>query len=201
MENPRSGNKYDRALGPWAAENGCFSAGAYFDLDKWLSWLAAVPVEQKRSCLFAPAPDVVGDAAASAIRAIPVLQLIRQLGYKAAFVAQDGLTENTCPWHLFDVLFIGGTTEFKLSQQAWVLTQCAKQQCKWVHMGRVNSRDRLRLAYSWGCNSVDGTKLAFGQDVNIVQLISWLDELRSSPSLISTRHRTSRFSSTGGFFS
>jgi hypothetical protein len=37
-----------------------------------------------------------------------------RLGYPAAFVAQDRWDETATPWDEFDVLFVGGSTEFKL---------------------------------------------------------------------------------------
>lgn len=35
------------------------------------------------------------------------------LGYPAALVAQDGLTDATTPWSDLDVLFLGGSTAWK----------------------------------------------------------------------------------------
>lgn len=42
------------------------------------------------------------------------------------------------------------------------------------HMGRVNTRGRIRDAAMDGYDSVDGTGLAFGPDRNLPQLLSWL---------------------------
>ncbi|MEU9291279.1 hypothetical protein AB0D57_43345 [Streptomyces sp. NPDC048275] len=52
-----------------------------------------------------------------------------------------------------------------------------------VHMGRVNSRRRLRLAQAFGCTSCDGTYLAFGPDTNRPRLLAWMNELRAIPTL------------------
>lgn len=59
----------------------------------------------------------------------------------------------------------------------------AKRRGKHVHMGRVNSLRRLRFARDIGCDSVDGTFLGFGPDVNIVRLQRWLDDIERQPSL------------------
>jgi hypothetical protein len=80
------------------------------------------------------------------------------------------------PWDEFDVLFLGGSTEWKLGEAAAALTAEAKSRGKHVHMGRVNSRKRYRYARSIGCDSVDGTYLVFGPTVNLPKLLSWLEE-------------------------
>lgn len=180
MLTPQMGNAVDTAAGPWAADNGCFTRPERFDLEKYLVWLDA---REPRTCLFATAPDVVGDAALTFHKSLPVLPMIRELGYPAALVAQDGLEALSVPWEVFDVLFIGGSTEWKLGDAARDLTAEAKARGKWVHMGRVNSLLRLRLAESWGVDSTDGTFLAFAPDQNTPRLLGWLDELQMQPML------------------
>lgn len=51
-------------------------------------------------------------------------------------------------------------------------------------MGRVNSRSRLKIAEWFGCDSADGTYLAYGPDKNLPKLLKWLDELDGTPSLL-----------------
>lgn len=155
----------------WCADNGCFGKG-YVGDEKWWAWLEAHATESA-TCAFATAPDVVGDAGATLARSLPWLPKIRALGYPAAFVAQDGLEDLSVPWDEFDVLFIGGSTEWKLGRHARALIREAKARGKWVHMGRVNSAQRYRYAEHIGCDSVDGTYLTFGPDVNLPTLLSW----------------------------
>jgi hypothetical protein len=50
-------------------------------------------------------------------------------------------------------------------------------------MGRVNSLKRFRAARSMGCDSVDGTYLTFGPDINLPKLLSWLDDSETAPML------------------
>ena len=181
LVTPQMGNRLDYAAGPWAIDNGCFTLGARFDLRIYFFFLN----DRRRHahhCLFAPAPDVVGDAAATLVRSRPVLARIRGYGFKAAFVAQDGLTDP--PWDEFDALFIGGSTEFKLSHQARDLVDAANARGKWTHMGRVNSETRLRTAAMWGCNSADGTFLKFAPDTNVPRLLAWLDSLNRQPEMV-----------------
>lgn len=155
----------------WCADNGSFS-------DKWdeATWWAFLTdnVHRAATCLFAVAPDVVGDAAGTLAKSAPWMPKIRALGYPVAFVAQDGLEAMPVPWDDFDCLFIGGTTEWKLGPHARTLAAEAKRHGKWVHMGRVNSERRYRYAADIGCDSADGTYLTFGPDVNLPRLLAWV---------------------------
>lgn len=173
IDTPAQGNKRPHGV-VWVADNGCFGKGYPGD-EAWLSWLAAMNPE---GCMFATAPDVVGDAAATLERSVPFLPKIRALGYPAALVAQDGLEDLDVPWDAFDVLFIGGSTEWKLGAAARRLTAEAKHREKWVHMGRVNSLKRYRYAQAIGCDSVDGTYLTFGPDENLPKLLWWARSVR-----------------------
>lgn len=155
----------------WAADNGCFSKN-YVGDERWFGWLTEHAGHADR-CLFATAPDVVGDAAATLARSAPWLPRIRQLGYPAALVAQDGLEALAVPWDDFDVLFIGGSTEWKLGPAARAIVAEAGRRGKPVHMGRVNSARRYRYAALLGCASADGTFLAFGPDRNLARMAAW----------------------------
>ena len=113
-----------------------------------------------------------------------MLQKIRLLGFKVAFVAQDGATKNNIDWSSFDCLFIGGTTKWKLSEYASNVVQEAKAKDKWVHMGRVNSYKRMRVAQAIGVDSVDGTSLAFAPDKNTKDLLTWIARINKQPCFI-----------------
>ena len=160
----------------WAADNGCYSQGDKFVLSEYLAWLD-LHFEGESKCLFATAPDVVGDARATWERSKDVLPMLAELGYPPALVAQDGLEQFDVHWDSFDALFIGGTTEWKLSQAVRDLITAAKSYGKWVHMGRVNSLGRLRLASAIGCDSADGTTISFNPGRYIPEVRRWLLEL------------------------
>lgn len=181
MLTPDMGNRVPDGV-PWAADNACFSNPAMYSDERYLSWLEARRPYADR-CLFATAPDVVGDAPATLERSLPMLSRIREVGYPAALVAQDGLTPEMVPWDAIDALFIGGSTAWKLSEAAHALCVEAKQRGKWVHMGRVNSHKRFELARSFGCDSVDGTFLAFGPDTNEPKLQGWVDFAAAHPQI------------------
>ena len=166
---------------PWAADNGRFSKPDKYTDAAYLSWLSKRP--HREMCLFATAPDVVGDAAATLLRALPVLPKVRSAGYPAALVAQDGLDRLEVPWDAFDCLFVGGTDAWKLSERAYGLAAEAKARGKWLHLGRVNSLRRLRAAACAGYDSADGTFLKYGPTQNLPRVLGWLRELRERPTL------------------
>lgn len=169
IDTPSQGNRRPEGV-VWCADNGCFSDR--WDAARWWAWLVA-NAGDAATCLFAVAPDVVGDAEATHRRAAPWLARIRALGYPVAYVAQDGAERLELPWAEFDVLFIGGSTEWKLGQHARTVVDAAKHRGKWVHMGRVNSQRRFDYARAIGCDSCDGTFLTFGPDTNLPQLLAW----------------------------
>lgn len=154
----------------WAADNGCFNEDTYAGDDRWFAWLLRQPVD---GMLFATAPDVVGDAAATWKRSGPWLPLVRDLGVPVAYVAQNGAEDVGVPWDDFDVLFLGGDTAWKIGRAARTLAGQARRLGKQVHMGRVNSERRYRYADAIGCHSVDGTFVTFGPNVRLPELLGW----------------------------
>lgn len=182
MTTPAQGNRIpDGAL--YACDNGKFGKG-WPGADRWYDWLArTVDRYGPDRCLWAVAPDVPFDAVGTLAESLPWLVRIRELGVPAAFAAQDGCDELGVPWDDFDVLFIAGSTEWKTGLVAEQLAREARARGKAIHMGRVNSAQRLRTAEWFGCDSADGTYLAFGPDKNLPTLLGWLDDLDHQPSL------------------
>jgi hypothetical protein len=163
----------------WCADNSAFGA-SYPGDERWFAWLSNHTADRTR-CLFAVAPDVVGDASATWERSAPWLERIRTLGYPAALAAQNGLERLEVPWSKFDALFIGGDTAWKLGGAAQRLIVEARYRGKHVHMGRVNSWRRILYASLAGCDSADGTYLAFGPDRNLPTALGWLSRLELLP--------------------
>ena len=177
MLTPMMGNRPDLEGSIWGADNGCFSAPHKFVLDEYLNWLGERSRWHER-CLFATAPDVVGDAKATMAKSLPVLPQLREMGYRAALVAQDGLEDMEVPWDAFDCLFVGGSTAWKLGESAYRLAAEADRRGKWTHMGRVNSLRRLKACAVAGYDSADGTYVAFGPDINVLRVQAWMSTLR-----------------------
>lgn len=170
IDTPAQGNRRPAGV-TWCADNGAFSDN--FDEAKWWKFLTRHAPDAS-TCLFAVAPDVVGNAHATYERSLPWLRQIRDLGYPSAYVAQNGQEEFDPPWDDFDVLFIGGTTDWKLGPHAQTLVVQAKRLGKHVHMGRVNSEKRFRYAAAIGCDSVDGTYLTRGPRTNLPNVLAWI---------------------------
>jgi hypothetical protein len=179
---PRQGNKLPPDV-LFCIDNGCGPGadgqpGTGYPGDrKYLEMLSRLSARARQRCLFATAPDVLCDASATLARSAPFLTRTRAwFGLPAALVAQDGLEHLDVPWPSFDVLFIGGSTEWKLGPAAAQLAAEAHARGKRVHMGRVTTRQRLRYADHIGCDTADGTTRA--PDRNIADRLRWLDEIR-----------------------
>lgn len=183
---PAAGNRVIPGVA-WCGDNAAFTGGYPGD-GPFLDWLDARR-EYAADCAFVVAPDVPFDAAGTLARSRPMLGQIREAGFPVAFAVQDGAEEpGMVPWGEFDVLFLAGSTEWKLGPHARRLTAEAKRRGLWVHMGRVNSAQRLRYAADIGCDSADGTYLAFGPDINLGRLLGWLDDMAARPTVFDLIH-------------
>lgn len=151
---PADGNRIQTDK-PFAIDNGAFSG---FDAARFDALLKrAAP--HREHCLWVAAPDVVGDAAATATLFAEWRDQIAGHGLPIALVLQDGLTDPAdVPWHQIDAVFIGGSTSYKLSPDAAALVRAARELGLHAHMGRVNTANRIRYAERIGCTSIDGSK-------------------------------------------
>ncbi|MFJ1839969.1 hypothetical protein ACIOJ9_39720 [Streptomyces sp. NPDC088175] len=165
----------------YACDNGKFGKG-WPGANAWFAWLTTTLDRYgPERCLWALAPDVPMDAEATIAESVPWLESIRSLGIRAAFAAQDGSEHGLIPWDCFDVLFLAGSTTWKTGPAAHRLAVQARTYGLDVHMGRVNSRRRLRIAQGFGCTSCDGTYLAFGPATNLPRLLAWMNEPHAAP--------------------
>lgn len=176
LNTPKSAYRLE-GVKVWAMDNGAFT-GKYPGDDEYMALLDRLTDHQSR-CLFVAAPDVVGDSEAT-LRMFPEMAgRIRAAGWPVALVAQDGMAAAQLPWADFDWLFIGGGTEWKLGPDAERLIQAAKARGKRVHVGRVNSGRRFRKFARLGCDSADGTYIAFGPSVNLPRVHRWIADAQS----------------------
>jgi hypothetical protein len=146
---------------PWAADNDAFSKwdeGRYRDM--------LVRLRGRKGCLFVTAPDVVGNAIHTLRKFEQWWDTLDDLDQPIAYVGQDGHDFEPY-WDYFDAFFVGGTTEWKLGDEAAGLIRQAKERGKWVHMGRVNSYERSRYAQWLGCDSIDGTQFSWFRDAKL----------------------------------
>ena len=102
------------------------------------------------------------------------LPALRKRGLPAAIVAQDGATVATVPWAEIQALFIGGSTAWKLGEQAEELIWAASARKKWVHVGRINSMVRINRFDPMPVNSFDGGQFSMFPDTYIPRYLERL---------------------------
>lgn len=136
---------------PYGLDNGCFKR---FEEKTWNRLLnecdEAMP---KFVCL----PDLVGDA----VRTLDLFSSFerRTNGMPRALVLQDGIGNHRIPWDKLAAVFIGGSDSFKISTEAINAARTAKMLGKWVHVGRVNTIDRMAQWIDLA-DSIDGSGLS-----------------------------------------
>lgn len=147
----------------WCGDNEAFTKRYTFR--RFYGWLWRFR-KHRKSCVFISAPDVVGSAWKTLARYLPHWLLIKLFGFPVALVAQDGLENISLAlrWLPYDALFIGGSTDWKMSPAADTCIFAAKRRGKWVHVGRVNSQKRIKHFKIVGVDSVDGTSLTYAPD-------------------------------------
>ena len=137
-----------------------------------------------RKIQFVVAPDVVGDARGT-LHQFPVwAPRIRERGFRVALAGQDGLEhlQEEIPWGDVDVLFIGGSTEWKMGageSYEWDRLLVEAESQGPVHFGRVNSRTRMDFASWMGATSADGTFTKFCPRENVPRLERFLDHVNT----------------------
>lgn len=155
LVSPRSGNRI-RPGELWGADNDAYSAWDEPRFVRMLNRLDRQP-EIRASCLFVAVPDVVADARATLDRFWDWRPEIEGRGFPLALVAQNGMEAMELPWDAFAALFLGGSIEWKLSAAAADLAAEAKSRGKHLHVGKVNTRRRLRICRLLHADTVDGT--------------------------------------------
>ena len=156
----------------WAADNQAFTQG--FEPGVFFPWLKSM-LPYRETCLFVPLPDWVGDAAVT-IRNFNMWRY-KFTGWPCAFVAQDGQENLDFPDpRLWITLFVGGTTEWKVSEAAYSVIQEAQRLEKYIHIGRVNWWKRYQHfagmpgAERW---TFDGTRTRYDGTQKTVE--AWAD--------------------------
>ena len=165
--------------GQWAIDNFAFK---HFDTAAFLRTLEHF--HDIPGCLFASAPDVVADAAATRVLWPFWSKVIRGVGLTPAFVLQDGIAADQVPWDEGIAIFVGGSTAFKEGPVARSLMGLAKARGLWVHVGRVNGRRRFQMMRLAGADSIDGSGYSLAPDTNIPKVAAWRAEDDRQPRLL-----------------
>lgn len=173
--NPFSGNLPVCSMGykPFAIDNGCFIKGDRFRMSDYLRYLDRF-APFASGCLFAVCPDVYPNAQATHELYCRYAPELRARGFPVAYVLQNGQESFPVPSDS-EAVFVGGDTGWKVSifAASVVADVRAARPGVHVHMGRVNSRQRYDLARRFGCDSVDGTFLAYAPRANYARLVGW----------------------------
>jgi hypothetical protein len=139
---------------PYALDNGAYSAYANNtewdakSFDRLLLWAQG----KQQQPLWVAAPDVVADGAATLAMWDEWSVALREQGFTPALVVQDGMTPQDALACEAEVVFVGGSYEWKWN---WVWRFC--DALPRVHVGKVYSYEALMKCWEAGAESVDGT--------------------------------------------
>ena len=138
----------------FAIDNGAYAG---FDAASFRA-LIARELPRRNLCRWVTAPDVVG----SARRTLEAFERWcgELAGWPIALVCQDGQEDLEIPWRSIAAVFIGGSTDWKLSRHAEQIIRCAQIHEVWTHVGRVNTPGRFEKFEEMGVESIDGTGLS-----------------------------------------
>lgn len=143
--------RYALAGVPYGLDNGCFKR---FDQRTWERLLDDAEVNRP---VFVCLPDIVCDAA----RTLDLFKAFerRTAGLPRALVLQDGISNHRIEWDKLAAVFVGGSDSFKISPEAIAACKTAKMLGKWVHVGRVNTVERVK---NWIglADSIDGSGIS-----------------------------------------
>lgn len=159
VQRGRVGKASTAAWPRWCYDNLAFSdwkSGARFDDAAFVQdVLSILDLPPCRRPDFAVLPDVVAGGAESLALSLSWLHRLGRMHIRWALAVQDGMCPEGIPWEApFDVLFVGGSTTWKLSTaRQWCMAAHAHE--KRVHIGRMGSARRVRWARSIGVDSID----------------------------------------------
>jgi hypothetical protein len=173
LMTPQAGNSYRFDI-PTAADNAAYSN---WDECKFIMMLDSLIGKE---LLWVSSPDVVGDAiATSELFDKWWVEIKQKRNLPISLVLQDGQEWIGLPdYDAFDAIFIGGTTGFKLGKYVRYSITKVKDMGKQVHMGRVNSFERLKYAMDIGCDSIDGTSMSMYPDVYIPKFLKFIEQYK-----------------------
>jgi hypothetical protein len=160
---------------PWAGDNCAFTG---FDAARFTQWLESM-TPHRATCLFVAVPDVVGDAASTLARYVAWAEAME--GWPLAYVAQDGSEHYDIPPSAA-ALFVGGTTQWKVSDAAAGVIQRGRAMGLHIHIGRVNWWKRykhFRLMVGSEEFTCDGTRTRFGGTAKT--LTAWAEYQERAP--------------------
>ena len=141
--------------GKFALDNGRFCAGPDWSERDWMKLIHKACAHSQKTGV-APewilVPDVVADWKATVREFSHWESRVRNTGWKVAVAVQNGASVADVKAMGVDVVFVGGTTEWKLRTTALWCSEFPR-----VHVGRVNTLERAIGCFQCGAESIDGT--------------------------------------------
>lgn len=170
LTTPHDGNKVLGGL-TYAADNAAYSN---WDEDAFIRMLDRLK-DNPNKPVFVTVPDYVGNARITHALFERWSHEISDRGLPIGYVLQDGQGRSSVPWDSIDAIFIGGSTEFKFDAHVKYLVHKAHDKGKWVHLGRVNSLQRLQSALDMSADSCDGSGFSRFAELKLGRALRYLE--------------------------
>jgi len=160
---------------PYAIDNGAWAAfknGTTWDPRPFM----ALVEQYGEGAEFVVAPDIVAGGLGSLSVSVSWLDRLSTVA-RVLIPVQDGMTpEDVRPYLSARVgLFVGGSTEWKLDTLgAW--GDLAAETGAYLHVGRVNTRQRIRRCAMAGADSFDGSGVSIFTDTILPRLQAELSQ-------------------------
>ena len=164
---------------PYALDNGawsCFQRGVAFDEGAFLAALEALGTGAE----FVVVPDIVAGGLDSLKFSEQWLPRLEGVGCRRLVAVQDGMA----PWDVEPLLgpavgiFVGGSTEWKWGSLPYWAALARRRRC-YLHVGRVNTANKIRECARVGADSFDGTSAT-----RFAVTLPMLDAQRRQPALL-----------------
>lgn len=147
-------NRRTPSTRPYVLDNGAFGAfsnGTNWDEKSYLFWITRWIETNNHRPNWIVVPDVVGSKEATLRSWIKWESRLRKFNIPLAIAVQDGMDKTSIP-STADVIFVGGTTKWKIETIPYWAENFPR-----VHVARVNGWDRLWYCYNQRVESIDGS--------------------------------------------
>jgi hypothetical protein len=156
---------------PYVVDNGKYSdwkAGKMWDETRFLGLLDRCKLSRYKP-MWIVVPDEVGKVHETESLWHLYESRLRRYEWSLAYVVQDGCDPRRVP-KAADIVFVGGTTNWKWRNAARFAAEFPR-----VHVGRVNSHDKLEYCERLGVESVDGSGFfREGEGKRVNQLVDFI---------------------------
>ncbi len=140
LVTPRCKSAINRTKGVIGVDNDRFNDNSYSDQNFMRLLIYLSSFKDKDRIKFVAAPDIPFNAEGTFKDFYKWHTVIKEIfKLPIALVTQDGMKVKSIDFDRLDAVFIGGTTEYKMSQDSVDIIKKARSLNKWVHVGRVNT--------------------------------------------------------------